>query len=335
MNLEERITAFSTLGKKIKTLPDSERKELFDKAGNENAWFTPESLSLAFEGVLKFLDEGALRQWTTSYSFPKTPKTIGVAMAGNIPLVGFHDYLSILIAGHIIQIKLSSQDAILLPFLNKLLLEIEPRFSKLIFFEERLSGYDAAIATGSDNTARYFSYYFKNVPHIIRKNRSSCGVIMGEEAQEELKELGKDVFSYFGLGCRNVSKLYIPEDYDLIPILKSWERYEIVAQHHKYANNYDYQRSIHLINQKHFYDNGVVLLMEDDRLVSPISVVFYEKYKDQNDLKSRLAKNGEKLQCLVSANAWYPGSIAFGKAQTPALWDYADNIDTLKFLESL
>ena len=335
MNLDERISAFTKLGSRINELPDGEIKDLTERAGNLNPWFTPENIKLAIAEIEKLLTREALTQWTAQYHLEQPmPRTVGVAMAGNIPLVGFHDYLSILISGHRIQIKPSTQDSVLLPYLNNILLDIEPRFHPSISFVDRLSGYDMAIATGSNNTARYFNYYFKNVPHLIRKNRSSCAILLGEESEKETHRLGSDVFTYFGLGCRNVSKLYVPEEYDFIPLLRSWERYLPVIDHHKYANNYTYQRTIHLMNQKHFYDNGTIILIEDERLVSPIATVYYEKYSDQDDLKMRLAMHEDKIQCIASANGWFKGSCDFGKTQQPALWDYADCVDTLKFLSA-
>lgn len=336
MNLEERLNAFCELGLRLGTLPESDLQLLSKKAAVKNPWFTHENIAFAIQGISHLLQKDKIQQWVASRHFqPEIPKTIGIAMAGNIPLVGFHDYLCILVAGHRAQVKLSTQDNELLPYLNQLLVDLEPRFNGCVTFEERLSKYDAAIATGSDNTGRYFSYYFKNVPHIIRRNRSSCAILIGGETDAEIDALGKDVFTYFGLGCRNVSKLYIPEEYDLIPLLRSWEKYTELINHNKYANNYNYQRSIHLINLKHFYDNGAVLLIEEQQLVSPIGTVYYERYSDQADLKSRISNHTDKLQCIVSAKGWYKGSIEFGKAQLPEVWDYADNIDTLKFLEDL
>lgn len=336
MNLEERVAAFSELGNQLERLQEDDLKAVLEKARERNPWFTDENIQLAIDGVGSFLKGEKLRNWAVKYPINKSgSKKVGVAMAGNIPLVGFHDYLCILMAGHRAQIKLSSQDAELLPFVHAMLSDIEPHFADFVTFEERLHHYDAAIATGSDNTSRYFSYYFKKVPHIIRKNRSSCAILLGGETNKELEELGNDTFHYFGLGCRNVSKLYIPEEYDLIPLLRQWEKFTPVVHHNKYANNYNYQRSIHLTNLKHFYDNGAILLIENDKLVSPISVVFYERYSDQEDLKNRIARHNEKLQCILSAKGWFKGSIEFGKAQKPELEDYADNVDTMKFLTTL
>ncbi len=311
-------------------------QSVFAEAEVKNKWFTQENIKYSLNGISQMLDETKLTKWSSGYSFKHNdPKVIGIAMAGNIPLVGFHDYLCILMSGHQAQIKLSSQDDLLLPYVHEILLSIEPRFMDQLTWVDKLSGYDAAIATGSDNTGRYFSYYFREVPHIIRKNRASCAVLIGKETEDELEALAKDVFTYFGLGCRNVSKVYIPEEYDLIPLLRCWEKFVWITNHNKYANNYTYQKSIHLINQKHFYDNSACLLIEDERLVSPIAVVYYEKYSDQEDLKQRISKWTDKLQCIVSARGWYKESIAFGKAQMPAVTDYADGVDTLAFLSKL
>ena len=334
MNLIQRIDAFSKLGEKIKYVSTSELDEILLNVKNQNPWFTGESTKLALTGITKFLMKSNLEKWTSSYELNlKKAKNIGVAMAGNIPLVGFHDFLCVLISGHNLIAKLSSQDSILIKWLTNMLISIEPEFSAFISFQERLNHVDAMIATGSDNTARYFEYYFRKIPHIIRKNRSSCAILMGEESAEELNVLGQDVFTYFGLGCRSVSKLYVPEGYHFIRMLDSWAPYHDIIHHHKYCNNYDYQKSILLVNGTPFLDTGYVLVTENEALVSPISTVYYETYANQNDLSEKLNKQHEKLQCLVSANAWYKKSIAFGKAQFPEVWDYADTIDTLKFLE--
>ncbi|MEQ8424670.1 MAG: acyl-CoA reductase, partial [Cyclobacteriaceae bacterium] len=284
MNLEQRIEALAKLGARLKDEYHIGLQAIIDEAEKKNPRFTRDNITLAFNGIDRYLQSDKLQKWTASYQLqPSTPKTVGVAMAGNIPLVGFHDYLCILISGHRGIIKLSSQDSTLLPYIHNLLAEAAPKLGDQIQFEERLQDYDAAIATGSNNTGRYFSYYFREVPHIIRQNRSSCAVLIGEETEAELEALGDDVFTYFGLGCRNVSKIYIPDEYDLVPLLRVWEKFIDIVNHNKYANNYNYQRSIHLINLKHFYDNGAVLLIESDQLVSPISVVYYERYSDQQD----------------------------------------------------
>ena len=336
MTLQERIAAFAQLGKKINGLSAEELNGLTDKARNENPWFVPENTGMALQGISKFLDKKVLEKWTSNYSLTdSSSKKIGVAMAGNIPLVGFHDLLCVLLAGHQLVAKLSSQDSVLMNFIKDSLIEINPGFSERILFEERLKNMDGMIATGSDNTSRYFEYYFRNIPHIIRKNRTSCAVILGEETSGEFADLGKDIFSYFGLGCRNISKIYVPENFDFIPLLDNLESFQPIIHHHKYANNYDYQKSIMLVNQTHFYDTGYLMVTENKNLVSPISVIYYEFYKDQHDLNSKLESHKEKIQCIVSAKGWYKKSVAFGQAQHPEVEDYADNIDTLAFLTSL
>jgi len=336
MNLKERVSAFARLGRAIDSVPAEVKEELINNVKNENAWFTENSIEIALKGITRFLATENLTTWTSRYALePASAKKIGVAMAGNIPLVGFHDYLCILLSGHHLIAKLSSQDALLIQFLSRELTRIEPRFKEFIHFEELLKGVDAVIATGSDNTSRYFEYYFRNIPRIIRKNRTSCAVLLGEEPADQLNRLGIDVFTYFGLGCRNVSKLFVPEGYNFSPLLDSWQGYSEIIHHHKYANNYDYQKSILLVNGVPFLDNGFVMLTQNKASVSPISVLFYEEYKDLDDLAQKLADHSEKTQCIVSARSWYRESIAFGDAQFPEAWDYADNVDTLKFLSTL
>jgi hypothetical protein len=334
MNLEDRIAAFEKLGKHLRAIDEVALDEIITRARNENSWFTSENIKLALNALHEFLTRENLTRWTNQYNLtPGRPKTVAVIMAGNIPLVGFHDFLSVLISGHSILIKASSKDSFLPHLICNKLNEIEPRFSSRIAFGEQLKNFDAVIATGSDNSSRYFDYYFGKYPHIIRKNRTSCAVLSGFETTEELEKLGYDVFTYFGLGCRNVAKLYVPLEYEFDKMLKSWERYQDVMHHHKYHNNYDYQKSILLVNRVPFLDSGFVLLQESERMVSPISVVFYEYYGDYNLLKAKVSENADKIQCIVGNMK--PATVNFGLAQSPQLWDYADQIDTLKFLESL
>jgi len=334
MTLEQRINAFSALGNRISSLSKTEREQIYQHASLTNGWFTPASVQTALDGIVLFLKKETLQTWISRYPTPASEKLVGIAMAGNIPLVGFHDLLCVLISGHRALIKLSSQDA-LIEVMIKWLIEIEPGFADKITIAERLNAAEVMIATGSDNTSRYFEYYFRNKPNIIRKNRSSCAIIMGEEPSTTLAELAKDVFTYFGLGCRNVAKVFVPEEYSFNGLLDAWAPYNDIINHHKYANNYDYQKSILLVNQTPFFDNGFVLLTESSNLVSPISVLFYERYLDQQDLQQKLQSHADKLQCIVSANGWYAGSVPFGKAQQPEVWDYADDVDTMKFLTSI
>lgn len=335
--LEKRIAAFSQLGKKINQLSSSEIEALAMDARKYNSWFTLENIQLALQGIVHYLDKSMLEAWIKSYSFPNQipQKNIGIVMAGNIPLVGFHDFLSVLITGNKAHCKLSSEDPLLLKKITSFLLEIEPEFEKFIFFSDQLKNKDAMIATGSNNSARYFESYFSNIPHIIRKNRSSIAILNGKETKEDICELGKDIFYYFGLGCRNVSKLFIPSSYDLTFLIENLQSYSSIIHHHKYINNYDYRKSIYLINQITHLDNGFLLLKEDEQLASPISILFYETYLSQDKLDRKIESYKDQIQCIVSRNGWYPKSVPFGKSQFPALDDYADGIDTIQFLNSL
>ena len=332
----DRISAFKTIGSILQNLRDSEREEIYQRTRAENNWFTEKSIDLALAGVQRYLDEDKLRQWTQDLpDFPKTTKNVGVVMAGNIPLVGFHDFLTVLISGHRLWGKLSTQDTFLMKYVANLLTEIEPRFADYIVWVDKLKEADAIIATGSDNTSRYFEYYFAKYPHIIRKNRTGVGVLRGDESTEALQALGQDVFQYFGLGCRNVSKLWVPSDYDFTPLIEAWEVHQDVAYHHKYHNNYDYRKSILLVNGDPFLDTGFVILQESDALVSPISMIYYETYADESALAQRLVSQQEKVQCVVSDRSWWNDSFAFGEAQQPELWNYADGVDTLAFVNGL
>jgi hypothetical protein len=335
MTLEQRISAFVRLGNHLSNLSEEAFESLALAARSENPWFTAENVRRSLTGITRYLDENKLRQWTSRYSLdPKESKVVALVLAGNIPLVGFHDFLCVLISGHCAQLKLSSKDSKLIPYLIRHLTWLEPGFEKAITIKEnKLENFDAVIATGSDNSARYFEYYFGKYPNIIRKNRTSCVILTGNEPDEEIDALGEDIFSYFGLGCRNVSKAFVPAGYDLAKILSRWAAYKDIIHHHKYCNNYDYQKSILLVNLVPFLDNGFILLQEHENLVSPISVLYYAYYTDQADLENKLNSNKEKIQCIVGSHP--PATIPFGSAQYPDVWDYADHADTLKFLEKL
>lgn len=336
MTLPERIVAFVALGEELKTLTPDQKYEIFSRAGNTNPWFDERNVTNALNGIILLLNKDNLQDWLFVYDIkPITPKKVGVIMAGNIPMVGFHDFLCVLLAGHELYAKVSSEDSFLIKMLADRLTRLEPRFKEVIHFVDLLKEADAVIATGSDNTARYFEYYFAKKPHIIRKNRTSLGILAGNETATDFLDLGEDIFRYFGLGCRNVSKLFVPENYSFKSFFEAIEEFSYVLDHHKYQNNYDYNKSILLVNRSPHLDNGFVLLSESEQLVSPISVLFYQTYPDAAGLKNQLSAIQDKTQALVSAQGWYPGSIAFGQAQCPAVWDYADGVDTLAFLISL
>ncbi|WP_066837798.1 acyl-CoA reductase [Rufibacter ruber] len=338
LTLENRISAFAQLGDYLRHLPLEERQYLARRAGQHNNFFDEPNVSAALDGLAQMLQRDQLEAWLANYDIPETiaaPKKVGVVMAGNIPAVGFHDALCILISGHILQAKPSSDDPFLVPHLLEKLVEIEPGFQEYVQLVPMLKTADAIIATGSDNTARYFEYYFAKRPHIIRKNRTSVAVLTGNETREELTNLGDDMLRYYGLGCRNVSKAYVPEGYDFTPLFEAIEYKKEVVNHHKYQNNYDYNKSIYLVNGVPHLDNGFLMVTESRQLVSPISVLFYETYQDAADLRQKLAAVQEKLQCVVSKEGLWENSFQFGQAQCPSVSDYADGVDTLAFLLKL
>ena len=303
---------------------------------SHNGWFTPEQVLHSIQSWARALTEDNLNQWLSNYDFSKIePKKVGLILAGNIPLVGFHDFLSVLISGHDVLVKTSSNDQYLLKFLANYLIAVEPNLnSKITFVEGKLEGFDAVIATGSNNTARYFEYYFKEKPSIIRKNRNSVAVLDGTESHEDLVGLGEDIFRYFGLGCRNVSKLFVPKGYNFDNFFKAMYEYRDVIHYEKYANNYDYNKAVFLMSNFQLLDNEFLTIKEDVSYSSPISSVFYEFYENLEEIKSRLHTDAEQIQCVVSNNL-IENSVAFGQTQQPKLWDYADNVDTLAFLNSL
>jgi hypothetical protein len=309
---------------------------LVELSQSHNGWFTPEQVYFSVQSWAKALTETNLNQWLSPYDFSKTtPKKIGLVLAGNIPLVGFHDFLSVLISGHDVLVKTSSNDQHLLKFLAKYLISIQPELnSKITFVEGKLEGFDAVIATGSNNTARYFEFYFKDKPSIIRKNRNSVAVLDGTESHEDLVGLGEDIFRYFGLGCRNVSKLFVPKDYNFDAFFKAMYEYREVIQYEKYANNYDYNKAVFLMSNFQLLDNEFLTIKEDSSYASPISSVFYEFYENIDEIKNRLNTDAEQIQCVVSNNL-IENSVSFGQTQQPRLWDYADNVDTLAFLSKI
>jgi len=333
MTIEERVMAFHNLGNLLKKLPEADLQSIAARARQENPWFTLENVRMAVSGIRYMLTPDKLSAWIAPYNLSTQHRKIAVVMAGNIPLVGFHDFLTVLLCGHSIIIKCSAKDSVLIHYISAQLAKIEPRFEPKIEFSEQLKGFDAIIATGSDNTSRYFEYYFGKYPNVIRKNRTSVAILHGEESDEELEALGTDVFSYFGLGCRNVSKLYLPKYYSFEKLFRNWESFREIIHHHKYCNNYDYQKTVLLMKGRPFLDNGFVMLLEEQKLVSPIASVYYEYYEDRKSLDASLLTVSGKIQCVVENTAYNERS--FGRAQFPVPWDYADQVDTIKFLTEL
>ncbi len=311
--------------------------DIFEKAEQQNSWFTRANVIFAFKSWSDALSENNVKQWLSQYQLPQTtsPKKILIIMAGNLPLVGLHDLLCVLVTGHKAIVKLSSNDCVLLPYLITQMKTFASEWTEAVTFtDDKVTEYDAVIATGSNNTARYFEYYFGKKPHIIRKNRHSVAVLTGKETPEELFALGKDIFLYYGLGCRSISKLFVPKGYDFNLLFQAIYPYKDIIQEQKYANNYDYNKAVYLMSLFQLLENGFLLLKEDEHYGSPIATLFYEYYTDVASLKEKLTTDAEKIQCVVAHN-FTTEEVAFGETQTPQLWDYADGVDTLNFLLKL
>lgn len=346
MSIQSRISAIYDLGQFFSFVTENEinktenqskyayLKEEFNAKLNlaqiQNPWFTQDNLKFCLEQWGEILTEENLNNWVQNYSATQNPKNVGIIMAGNLPLVGFHDLISVLLSGHHAIVKTSSKDDVLMSFVIDYLLEFET-FKNTIQKVERLKNHDAVIATGSNNTARYFEYYFKEIPNIIRKNRTSVVVLKGDETVEDLRKLAEDIFRYFGLGCRNVTKLYLPKGFNTDLLFESFYEWKEVINYTKYANNYEYNRAIYLMGSESFLDNNFVMLKESDELFSPIGVVNYEFYENLDDVKNELIQNEEKIQCIVGNDF----EVKFGETQKPSLTDYADGIDVMAFLEKL
>ena len=296
-----------------------------------NGWFTPENVRNSLLAIGESLNEVELSKWVSEYAYATDPKNVGIIMAGNIPLVGFHDFLCAIISGNNVTCKLSSDDKYLLPALTKPLFEFLPELKKKITFSDGYIGQiDAVIATGSDNSATYFKQYFGKYPHIFRKNRSSVAVLTGNESKHDIEKLGADIFSYFGLGCRSVSHLLLPREFDLKRFFEGIFSYSNVINNNKYGNNYDYNKAVYLLNQEELLDNNFVLIRESEELFSPLAMLHYHFYDNQKDIDSYLNSNKNRIQIVVGQNY-----VPFGDAQCPELNDYADGIDVMKWLENL
>lgn len=353
LTLQQRIDSLAKLGHKLQLhvnefiqydktsyVADSPFLKAVQLAGAANGWFTKESVIQAFQAVIPWLSYQSLNNWIKNYSLPEQnnqPKTISVVMAGNIPLVNFHDMLAVLISGNRFLGKLSSSDPHLMPFVAQELLQLEPAWQPYITFTDgRLQHPDAIIATGSNNTSRYFDFYFSRYPHIIRRNRTSVAVLHGHETDAQLQALGADVFSYYGLGCRNVSKLFLPQGFSVARLIEQFEGHAAVIEHHKYHNNYDYQKAILLINNQPFFDGGFVLLKEDEALHAPVATVHLAFYTSLQQVQAAVLQHAEHIQCVVSSLPMPPlQTIQPGQTQQPSLTDYPDGVDVIKFLTEL
>ena len=339
VKLGEFLNQFKESG--IQKNPDVSGNDLFfDEMNNQikiaaqhNGWFTKNNILYSLENWSKTLNNNNINKWLLKYNFIiVSPKTIAIIMAGNIPLVGFHDFLCVLISGHNVLVKQSSNDKYLLPFIANYLEAVEPKLKDRIkFTDEKLDQFDAAIATGSDNTSRYFEYYFRNKPSIIRKNRNSIAILTGNETKDQLEALSEDIFRYYGLGCRNVSKLYVPIGYDFDLLFKAIYKWHPIINVNKYANNYDYNKTVYLMSEFDLLENGFLILKEDQGYSSPIACLFYETYNNLEELRDKINKDSNNIQCIVSEGL-FKNEVKFGDTQKPNLWDYSDGVDTVDFL---
>lgn len=331
MNLLQRIDLLKKLGNYLES--DSEKvAEARQKAFEKNKWFTEEFTGLSIKNITsQFLQKNKLENWVNHYHLDDKidPKTVGIVMAGNIPLVGFHDFLSVFISGHKQKIKLSEKDSELMKHIVDKLAEWEPETSPIIEIADILKNCDAYIATGSNNSSRYFNYYFGKYPSIIRSNRTSVAILTGKETEEELELLADDVHTYFGLGCRNITQIYVPEQYDFVPLLHTFKKYGYFTDHTKYKNNYDYNLALLIMNKVYYMTNGSIILTENENIFSPVSELHYNFYSDKNVLLSKLQQNSA-IQCIIGSRF-----TEFGKAQQPGLFDYADGTDVVQFLLSI
>jgi hypothetical protein len=330
MKLQNRIEILLKLKEYL--IEDTEEwLAIKQKASIHNGWFTPEFIELAIKNIIEqFLQEATLKNWATHYQVKEVsaPKNVGIVMAGNIPLVGFHDFLCVFISGHIQTIKLSTKDDILLKHMVQKMYSWDESLHQFVSFAPMLKGCDAYIATGSNNSAVYFDYYFSKYPSIIRKNRTSVAILNGSETVDELEKLSDDIHSFFGLGCRNVTKIFVPEEYDFVPLLQSFHKYKYFSDHHKYKNNYDYNLSLQLMNNRFYMTNEATLLVENESVFSPISQLNYSFYSKKDELLNSLRVSKE-IQCIAGLD------LPLGTAQQPGIMDYADGVDTMQFLLTL
>lgn len=339
MKLQERIAALVALGQLIQSGEDEFLQATIKRSAIHNPWFTEGNQRQALDAIAdQMLNATRMEEWLAPYSIvePKEKQWVGLVMAGNLPLVGFHDVLCVFVSGHRSRIKLSDKDPYLLPAVLRALKRIDPRTEDYFEMVNKLSGFQAVIATGSNNSARYFESYFGGYPNIIRRNRNGVAVLNGKESPQDLIALGMDVFSYFGLGCRNVAKLYLPNGYHFDPLLEALHRYNHLANHTKYKNNFDYNYALLILNKVDFKANGCILLKEEKTLHSSIATLHFEYYDNKNELQEELQNRRDEIQLVVSKDQFEGLAVFdFGEAQQPALDDYADGVDTMQFLLGL
>ncbi len=330
MQIQKRIDLLIELGDNMQS-NETDWQNAKEMAAIKNGWFIPNFIEIAVKNITEqFLQQNILENFINQYQTTETiPKKVGIVMAGNIPLVGFHDFLCVFLSGHIAVVKLSEKDEILFTHLYKKLISINTELENYVKIQPMLKNCDAYIATGSNNTARYFEQYFGKYPNIIRKNKTSVAILTGQETTTQLEALATDVHLFFGLGCRNVTKIYVPNKYDFVPMLNAFRKYNYFADHHKFKNNYDYNLAIHILNNSYYMTNDSILLIEDERLFSPISQLHYSYYNNIQEVQLQLNSNTD-VQCIIGN-----GNILFGKAQQPSIVQFADGINTMEFLQKL
>ena len=343
-DFKERLIAFSELGTLFKENVDKKENKKFPEwdtvlektlieSHSYNSWFTIDNLKLSLKNWSNSLQENIISDWLSKYNIEdKSSKKIAIIMAGNIPAVGFHDLLCSLLLNFDCIVKLSSEDKLLIPFIVKFLESRNEKLKNKVTFEsEKLKDFDGVIATGNNNSHRYFDYYFSKYPNLLRKTRHSIAVLDGKESDNDLSDLSNDIFNYFGLGCRSVSKVFIPYGYDLDLLFNAFFRHKEVVNHNKYVNNFDYNKAVYLMSKEKFIENGFIILKEESKLGSPIGCLFYEFYNDKKEITKLINNNSDSIQCVVS-NISFNINIKFGQTQCPNISDYADNNDTIKFL---
>lgn len=339
MNIEERKKVLIQLGEHLRREDDEYLQAVMQRTQYNNAWFTLENQERAVRAIAEqMLVAEKLDRWLTDYAIPRetSPKTVGLVMAGNIPLVGFHDLLCVFAAGHKSLVKLSDKDKFLLPYLLKLMARFDARSEAYFEIVEKMKGFDAVIATGSNNSARYFEAYFSKYPNIIRRNRNAVAILSGDETEEELRNLSQDVFQYFGLGCRNVAKIYVPRSYDFEPLLEILHEHRDLVLHSKYKNNFDYNYALFVLNKVAYKANGCIILTENSAIQSHIAGLHYEYYDDLDGIAEEVNRRENEIQCVIAREELLPlKTYPFGQAQSPELWDYADGVDTMAFLLDL
>ncbi len=337
MTLNEKIDVLVQLRAILESSPEVD--EILVESYKQNPWFTPENGRMALDSIRhQFLQKDLLQDWVGSYSINNTTKRkkIGLVLAGNIPAVGFHDILAVFLSDNISMIKYSSKDQVIIPYIIQKLKEMDERTSPYFIEVERLKDFDAVIATGGNNTSRYFEYYFSNVPNIIRKNRNGIGVIKGDESENDLYQMGFDIFSYFGLGCRNVSKVFLPKEYEIQKLLPIWDRHSEIIHHNKYKNNYDYNLALYILNKEGFLQSNCLLLKKDENVASRIASLHYSYYSGLEGLRNEIISKMDEIQCIVCVNGLEGlGTLRPGTTQKPGLYQYADSIDTMQFLSRL